>query len=108
MTMTLPVASMRITRDFRKAEKALDDAMIRHSELFARIVSAREETGVGPFVAHEVLMRIAKSQQALLDAEGDLARAHGKMTEIGREKMGGDPCPPDQRETLPEQQQLAG
>ncbi|WP_305095670.1 hypothetical protein [Croceibacterium aestuarii] len=107
MTMTLPVASLRITRQFRKAEKSLDDAMIHQSELFASIVSARTETGVGPFVAHDVLLRIAKSQQALLDAEGNLARAHGRMTDIGREKMNADPCPPEKRETLPEESQQA-
>ncbi|MXO59241.1 hypothetical protein GRI89_06775 [Altererythrobacter salegens] len=102
MTMTLPVASMRITGHFRQAEKALDEALLRQSELFASIVSARTETGVGPFVAHDVLLRIARSQQSLLEAEGDLARAHGRMKDIGREKMGADPCPPQERETLPE------
>ena len=36
MTMTLPVASLRITRDFRQAEKALDRAGYRISATTAK------------------------------------------------------------------------
>ena len=45
MSMTVPVARMRIARDISAAEKALDEALIRHSSLFTTMVSARLETG---------------------------------------------------------------
>jgi len=97
MTMTVPVASMRIARDIRQAERALDEALIRHSSLFKTMVSARQDTGSEPFTGHEALLRLAKSQQALLDAGGDLARVHGALLDIQREKSGVDECPPEEK-----------
>lgn len=95
MSMTVPVAQMRIARDISEAEKALDEALIRHSSLFTTMVSARRETAVEPFVGQEALLRLAKSQQALLEAGGNLARVHGKLLDIQREVAGDQDCPPD-------------
>ena len=96
MSMTVPVAQMRIARDISEAEKALDEALIRHSSLFTTMVSARLETGSEPFVGHEALLRLAKSQQALLEAGGNLARVHGSLLEVQKEVCGVDECPPNQ------------
>ena len=96
MTMTVPVASMRIARDIRQAERALDEALIRHSSLFKTMVSARQDTGSEPFTGHEALLRLAKSQQSLLDAGGNLARAHGSLLDVQREMGIGDDCPPEE------------
>lgn len=97
MSMTVPVAQMRIARDITEAEKALDQALIRQSSLFTTMVSARLETGSEPFVGHEALLRLAKSQQALLEAGGNLARVHGSLLEVQKEVCGADACPPDER-----------
>jgi hypothetical protein len=93
MSMTVPVAQMRIARDISEAEKALDEALIRHSSLFTTMVAARRETGAAPFAGHEALMRLAKSQQALLEAGGNLARVHGSLLELQKEVCGNDDCP---------------
>lgn len=97
MTMTFAVANMRVSRDIREAERALDEALLRHSALFASMVSARRETDLEPFTGHEALLRLAKSQQSLLDAGGDLARVHGQLLDIQREKSGADECPPEEK-----------
>ena len=97
MTMTFPVANMRVSRDMREAEAALDEALLRHSALFHSMVTARRETGLDPFAGHEALLRLAKSQQSLLDAGGDLARVHGQLLDIQRENGGMDECPPDEK-----------
>lgn len=94
MTMTFPVASMRVSRDIREAEAALDEALLRHSALFHSMVTARRETGVDPFTGHEALLRLTRSQQSLLEAEGDLARVHGQLLDIQREEANIDECPP--------------
>jgi hypothetical protein len=104
MSMTTPVAQMRIARDINEAEKALDEALIRHSSLFTTMVSARRETGSDPFLGHEALLRLAKSQQALLEAGGNLARVHGSLIEVQKEVCGVDECP----EPLPIGGQLDG
>jgi len=95
--MTVPVAQMRIARDISAAEQALDEALIRHSSLFTTMVSARRETGSSPFTGHEALLRLAKAQQALLEAGGNLARVHGSLLDVQREVCGADECPPDER-----------
>lgn len=95
MSMTVPVAQMRISRDINEAEKALDEALIRQSSLFTTMVAARLETGSDPFLGHEALLRLAKSQQALLEAGGNLARVHGSLLEVQKEKCGVDTCPDD-------------
>ena len=95
MSMTIPVAQMRLAREMSEAEKALDDALIRQSSLLASVITARRETGVGPFVAHDALLRIAKSQQSLLEAGSNLARAHGSLLDVQKELCGADECPPD-------------
>jgi hypothetical protein len=96
MSMTVPVAQLRIARDIRQAEDALNEALLRHSSLFTSVVSARQETGVGPFVAHEALLRLTRSQQSLLEAGGDLARVHGSLLDVQREVCGAEECPPDE------------
>ena len=96
MSMTVPVAQMRIARDISAAEKALDEALIRHSSLFTTMVSARRETAAGPFVGQEALLRLAKSQQALLEAGGNLARVHGSLLDVQKELCGADECPPEE------------
>ena len=40
-------------------------------------------------------MRLVKSQQAMVDAGGELARVHGRLSSIAVEHCGGnDKCPP--------------
>jgi hypothetical protein len=97
MTMTFAVANMRVARDVREAERALDEALLRQSELFASMVTARREAGLEPFTGHEALLRLTKAQQSLLDAGGDLARVHGQLLDIQREKSGVDECPPEEK-----------
>ena len=96
MTMTVPVAQLRIARDIRQAEDALNDALLKHSSLFTSMVSARQAAEVGPFGGHEALLRLAKTQQALLDAGGNLARVHGSLLDVQRELCGAEECPPDE------------
>lgn len=93
--MPISVAHLRIARDLQQAEAALDEALMRQAKLLATMVGARRETGVSPFVGQEALMRLVKSQQAMVDAGGELARVHGRLSTIAVEHCGGnDKCPP--------------
>ena len=96
MSMTVPVAQMRIAREISAAERALDEALIRQSSLFTTMVSARRETGAAPFTGHEALLRLSKAQQALLEAGGNLARVHGSLLDVQREMGVAEECPPDE------------
>lgn len=93
--MPLEVAQLRITRDLHEAEAALDEALVRQAQLLQTMVGARRETGVSPFLGQDALMRLLKSQQAMLEAGGELARVHGRLSAIAIETCGGnDACPP--------------
>lgn len=94
MSMTQTVAQLRITREIQEAESALNEALIRQSSLFTTLVTARRDTGVNAVTGQDALLRLTKSQQALLGAGGDLARVHSRLLQINREVMGGvDGCP---------------
>lgn len=92
--MTTNVAQQRISRDLMHAEAALDEALLRQARLLSTMVHARRETGVAPFVGQDALMRLVRSQQAMLNAGGELARVHGKLSDIAVEfAVGTDSCP---------------
>jgi len=96
MTMKIETAAVRIAREVRAAEDALTDALIKQSNLFATMVSARRDTGVEAFTGQDALLRLAHSQQSLLSAGSDLARVHGKLRDIAVERGDSltDVCPP--------------
>lgn len=93
-SMTPVVATMRVTRDLHEAEAALDEALIRQATLLSTMVTARRAAGLEPFKGQDALTRLLRSQQAMVDAGGELARVHGRLRTIAVETMGGnDECP---------------
>ncbi len=88
MTMTNHVAQVRIAREVREAEEALNEALIRQSQLFTSIIVVRRDIGLGAFEGHDALLRLTKSQQSLLTAGSELARTHCRLAEIGTEIFG--------------------
>jgi hypothetical protein len=98
MTMTMPVdtARLRIARDLQEAEAALDDALLRQTELMGTMIDTRRATKSDPFLGQSALLRLAKSQQTLISAGGDLARVHGQMSEIQKEQAGYNDCPEEE------------
>jgi hypothetical protein len=98
MTMNKTIAQVRIARELAEAEASLNEALLRQSHLFTTMLTARRDTGVGAAIGQDALLRLAKSQQTLLSAGGDLARVHGRMLEIGKDmgviRMQED-CPDD-------------
>lgn len=93
MAMTIPVAQLRLSREMRDAEYALDEALLKQANLLSSMIVARRETGVAPFMGQEALMRLAKSQQTLLSAGGDLARVHGGLLDAQVKAAGIHECP---------------
>ena len=88
MGMNFDAAQARISRELVDAELAVDDALIKQSMLFASIITARRDLGLGATSTQESLLRLAKSQQSLLAVGGDLARVHGNMSAIATEITG--------------------
>ena len=97
MAMNKEVAQVRLTREVRDAETALNEALLRQSQLMSTMLAARRDTGTGAFTGQDALMRLTRSQQALVSAGSDLARVHGRLAEIGHEVGALDDifCPPE-------------
>jgi hypothetical protein len=87
---------MRISQRLREAEAALDEALLKQASLLTTMITARRESGTAPFLGHEAMLRLAKSQQTLLSAGGDLARVHCGLLDVQREVGIGDACPPNE------------
>ena len=85
MTMTTTVAHARLARELTDAETALNEALIRQSQLFTSMIVARRDVEVDQFTGQDVLLRLNKAQQELLASGGGLARVHGRLIDIGRE-----------------------
>jgi len=86
----------RLQNDVPAAERTIDDALIAVSSLMTSAVAARRDIGgVAPARSHATIRRIAKVQNALIDASGDVMRVHGELVDIGRETAGYDlhECP---------------
>ncbi len=94
--MNKDIARVRLSKCIQEAERALDDALLRQSALLTTMVSARREADVGPYVGHESLLKLVRSQQSLLAAGGDMARVHGGLLQIQFEETGLDDCPPNE------------
>jgi hypothetical protein len=96
MVMTFDAAHSRISRELFDAEQAVDDALIKQSMLFTSIVTARRDLGLASTKGQDALLRLAKSQQSLLSAGGDLARVHGSVLTVSNEITGElvSDCPP--------------
>lgn len=82
MSMNRTVAHVRIARELRDAEAALNEALLRQSSLLSTLVTARRDVGAAPFMGQDVLLRLVRSQQSLLSAGGDLARVHSRLIDI--------------------------
>lgn len=102
MMMTKNIARMRIERDLAEAEASINQALLKQSQLFTTMIVARQETGTAHALGQDALLRLAKSQQTLLSAGGDLARVHDRLLQIGQSmnvvRMDED-CPEQQRPT---------
>jgi hypothetical protein len=93
MTMSPEIAQIRISNVLRDAETALDQALLTQSRLLTEMITARLETGQPAVLGQAEIMRLIKAQQALTTSGNDLARVHGGLLEIGREKAMIEDCP---------------
>ena len=93
MGMDFNIATMRITERLHAAESALDEALLKQTDLLSTIVMARRDVKVKPFSGQNVLMRLAKSTQTLITAGGELARVHGGLLEFAQTEGYLEECP---------------
>lgn len=86
MTMTSEVATLRITRDLKQFEDAIDAAIAAQCALGVTLAQARIETGAPAVSGHVAMMRLAKAGQMLVSARADAIRAHEDLYKVGKER----------------------
>jgi hypothetical protein len=85
MPMTTTIAAARLSREVPAAEARLDDALVALSNLMSTMVVARRDTGVAAATGQAALVRLAKAQMTLIEAQSDVLRVHGELVKVGRE-----------------------
>lgn len=105
MTFTVQTAAARLRREIPAAEAALDEAMLRTTDVIRTILTARLEAGVPAHVGQEALLRLHKVQSSLLDAGSNIFRVHSQAADAAVVYCGADEptCPPsgtDESETV--------
>ena len=86
MTMTTQVATLRIARELKQFEDAIDAAIAAQATLNQTLVQARIDTDTPAVTGHVAFMRLAKAAQQLIAARGDAIRAHEDLYRIGEER----------------------
>ena len=82
----MDVAALRITRDLKLLEDALDRAIAAQCALGATLAQARIDTDTPLVSGHVALMRLAKAGLNLIAARADTIRAHEDLFKVGQER----------------------
>lgn len=90
MPMTINIAQARLRREVPAAEKALDEALLRLTEVMRTILVARQEADVPVHAGQNALIRLVRSQQDLVSASNNMFRTHDALADLGRELCGPD------------------
>lgn len=88
MTMTPEIAALRIVRDLKQLEDAIDAAIAAQCALGATLAQARIDTESDAVTGHVAMMRLAKAGQMLIAARADAIRAHEDLYKVGEERGG--------------------
>ena len=86
MTMTSEIAVLRIERDLKQLEDAIDAAIAAQGALSVTLAQARIDTSAPAVSGHVAMMRLAKAGQLLIAARGDAIRAHEDLYKVGQER----------------------
>ena len=86
MTMTSQVATLRIERDLKQLENAIDAAIAAQCMLGQTLMQARIDTDAPAISGHVAMMRLAKAGQSLVAARTDAIRAHEDLYKVGVER----------------------
>ncbi|MBC2669691.1 hypothetical protein ACFOON_12990 [Novosphingobium piscinae] len=86
MTMTTEIATLRIARDLKTLEDAIDAAIAAQCALGATLAQARIDTETPMVSGHVAMMRLAKAGQMLIAARADTIRAHEDLYKVGEER----------------------
>lgn len=96
MSITVPVALARLSREVPAAEGDIDQALVSMSSLLHTIVLAKRDTHTTGAASQATLASVSRVIESLVAASREMARAHASLRKVATEKGVGDveECPP--------------
>lgn len=85
MSMTIAVATARISRQLPEAEVSLDSALLASAQLMETILLTSGQEGQEPYARQAALMRLARAQCLLIESQNNMLRLHEEVLGIGKE-----------------------
>lgn len=85
MPFTIQTAAARLSRQVPEAEAAIDDAMLKLTDVIATSIGARRDTGFREAVGQAAIGRLHRALGSMISVQADLLRAHGNMATLGFE-----------------------
>lgn len=92
--MQIEVATLRVAREITETENEIDRAIAAAGATLAELASVRIATGSPAAVGHRAFARLAQAQARLVEARGDVARAHEDLRQVVRADYPNGNCPP--------------
>ncbi|QUL37801.1 hypothetical protein [Erythrobacter sp. JK5] len=74
----------------REAEALADESMIAFARLKQAMLAARQNPGVEVHTGQRALMRLNQAETQAMAMSTSLLRVHDELSQVAREKMGGD------------------
>jgi hypothetical protein len=101
--MTREIAALRIGRSLNSVEDGLDTLIAEAGALLGTVTQARIATGAPASEGHRAIARLAALQNRLVEARGDVVRAHADLKKIAETSDIPTECPDMATlETMPE------
>ncbi|MXP44565.1 hypothetical protein [Allopontixanthobacter sediminis] len=105
MPFTVHTAAARLSRQVPDAEVAIDEAILRMTEVFTTAITAQRDTGIREATGQVALSRLHKAIGGMISVQSDILRAHGQLAQLGCETGTMDePTCPDRPTGLDEEQ----
>lgn len=91
--LTVHNATARIARQVTDSEATLDEALVQISALLhSAAIAQKEFPGAPTLRVQSTLLHLGKTMTCLVEARGEIVRAHGQLLDIARE-MGATELP---------------
>ena len=79
MSLSLQAAGVRIAEDLDVAEQSANECLRNLAKLQHSMMNARIDSDLAPYEGQAAVTRIQAAMANLVDAQGDIARAHAAM-----------------------------
>ena len=90
MTERMINDAQNLKKLIREAEALADESMIAFARLKQAMLAARQNPGVEVHTGQRALMRLNQAEDQAMAMSTSLLRVHSELSNVAREKMGGD------------------